>query len=439
MKKRNVIYIFAMLFSFIFGLNQVNAIDKYTIQDSKYFDSYSNCCYKDENKGNLAIYRNGGGVTLYVREVPKHTYLQWNPFGKTHVDQRLICTSNNDGSTVEIEARVYEDATKFDTNNLNGGVATGSVCTSSTSCTSTKEIKFSRCDSGRCFSSEFVEGYTSCEMIGAVSNDDIYARAAYKKVDGKDGVIFYVVKSDQYVSKYNKFSCVKVGTDNERECVNVKVEDSATVSGEDTNSGINNLDNDSKTITSGASKEDMIGYDSCHFASTGDERNKYVNIVNNTSIRVASIPTENTNIYLKCKPNGATAYRDVTITVTPTATIFIDYDNPENNKTSEDEDNSYYVPGDCESILGDVNKKGDVAYYLQKIFNFMKFLGPILVICLIVMDSVKAVASGDKDALNKLLTSSAKRIIFAVLLFVFPTVLNLVLSWISTHGTCKIT
>lgn len=439
MKKRNIIYIFAMLFSFIFGLNRVNAVEAYTIQDSKYFDSYSNCCYKDKNKGTLGIYRNGGGVTLYVREVPKHTYLQWNPLGKTHVDQRLICTSNKDGSTVEIEARVYEDATKFDTNNLNGGVATGSVCTSSTSCTSTKEIKFSRCNSGKCSSSEFVEGYTACERTDATSSDNVYANAVYKEINGKSGVVFYVVKSDKYVNKDNEFSCIKAGTDNERECVNVKVEALATVSSEDTESGSNNLESDSKTITSGASKVDLISYETCRFDSTADTRNNYVNIVNNNSIRVVSIPTENTNIYLKCKPNGATAYRDVTITVTPTATIFVDSDNPENNKTSEDEDNSYYVPGDCESILGDVNKKGDVAYYLQKIFNFMKFLGPILVICLIVMDSVKAVASGDKDALNKLLTSSAKRIIFAVLLFVFPTVLNLVLSWISTHGTCKIT
>lgn len=439
MKKRNVIYIFAILCSFIFGLNQVNAVEAYTIQDSKYFDSYSNCCYKDENKGTLGIYRNGGGVTLYVREVPKHTYWQWNPLGKTHVDQRLICTSNKDGSTVEIEAKVYEDATKFDTNNLNGGAATGSVCTSSTSCTSTKEIRFSRCDSGKCSSSEFVEGYTACERTGATSSDNVYANAVYKEINGKSGVVFYVVKSDKYVNKDNEFSCIKAGTDNERECVNVKVEALATVSSEDTESGSNNLESDSKTITSGASKVDLISYETCRFDSTADTRNNYVNIVNNNSIRVVSIPTENTNIYLKCKPNGATAYRDVTITVTPTATIFVDSDNPENNKTSEDEDNSYYVPGDCESILGDVNIKGDVAYYLQKIFNFMKFLGPILVICLIVMDSVKAVASGDKDALNKLLTSSAKRIIFAVLLFVFPTVLNLVLSWISTHGTCKIT
>lgn len=439
MKKRNVIYIFAILCSFIFGLNQVNAVEAYTIQDSKYFDSYSNCCYKDENKGTLGIYRNGGGVTLYVREVPKHTYWQWNPLGKTHVDQRLICTSNKDGSTVEIEAKVYEDATKFDTNNLNGGAATGSVCTSSTSCTSTKEIRFSRCDSGKCSSSEFVEGYTACERTGATSSDNVYANAVYKEINGKSGVVFYVVKSDKYVNKDNEFSCIKAGTDNERECVNVKVEALATVSSEDTESGSNNLESDSKTITSGASKVDLISYETCRFDSTADTRNNYVNIVNNNSIRVVSIPTENTNIYLKCKPNGATAYRDVTITITPTATIFVDSDNPENNKTSEDEDNSYYVPGDCESILGYVNKKGDVAYYLQKIFNFMKFLGPILVICLIMMDSVKAVASGDKDALNKLLTSSAKRIIFAVLLFVFPTVLNLVLSWISTHGTCKIT
>lgn len=437
-----------MLFSLFFGLNQVNAVEAYTIQDSKYFDSYSNCCYKDENKGTLGIYRNGGGVTLYVREVPKHTYWQWNPLGKTHVDQRLICTSNKDGSTVEIEAKVYEDATKFDTNNLNGGAATGSVCTSSTSCTSTKEIRFSRCDSGKCSSSEFVEGYTACERTGATSSDNVYANAVYKEINGKSGVVFYVVKSDKYVNKDNEFSCIKAGTDNERECVNVKVEALATVSSEDTESGSNNLESDSKTITSGASKVDLISYETCRFDSTADTRNNYVNIVNNNSIRVVSIPTENTNIYLKCKPNGATAYRDVTITVTPTATIFVDSDNPENNKTSEVETED--VGNNCTSIFGDIKDDGktydpdgnrlpSVAYVLQAVFNFMQFLGPLLVISLTVMDAVKAVASGDKDALNKLLKTTTKRIIYAVILFVFPTVLKEILSWITTSDpTCGI-
>ena len=79
-----------------------------------------------------------------------------------------------------------------------------------------------------------------------------------------------------------------------------------------------------------------------------------------------------------------------------------------------------------------------MAYVLQKVFNFMKILGPILVLVMTILDSVKAVTSGDKDELSKLLKKTAKRIIYAVLLFVFPTILNLILGWVTVHGTCYI-
>lgn len=451
MKKYNL-FIFTMIFGFIFCMSSVKAVDKYTIEDQQYFDAYSNCCYKDENKGTLGIYRNSGGVTLYVRSVPKHTYVQVNPFAKTCVKQRLICTSNKDGSTVEIEARVYEDATVFDTSKLNGGKPTGSVCTSSTSCSSKKEIRFSRCSNGNCSSSEFIEEYTGCERIGAVSTNEIYAKAVYKKFNGKEGVAFYVTNSDKYVNKINEFSCVKAGTSDERECVTVTVEALAAISGDDTESGVNNLERDTKTITNGASKIDMIGYDSCHFDSTADPRNSYINIANNNSLRVASVPSENTNIYFKCKTSGTTSYRDVTVTVTPTATVFIDNDNPENNENNKsDQDSSQdNVNNDCTSIFGNIKDDGktydpdgnrlpSVAYVLQTIFNFMQFLGPILVIAFTVMDAVKAVASGDKDALNKLLKTTAKRMVYAVILFVFPTALKEILSWVTTSDpTCGI-
>ena len=436
MKKKSVLYALTIIFCYLFCLNSVKAIDKYTIQDQQYFDSYSNCCYKDENKGTLGIYRNSGGVTLYVKKVPnpKPPYIFKNSVG-----QRLICTSNKDGSTVEIEAKVFEDATVFDTSKLNGGTPSGSVCTSSTSCSSKKEIVFSKCTTGSCSTAQFVEGYTSCERIGTVSAGDIYAKAVYKKINGKDGVAFYVTNSDKYVNKDNKFSCVKAGTDNERECVTVKVEAMAAISRDDVESGTNNLEKDTKMITDGDSKVDMIGYDSCHFDSTADQRNSYVNITNDNSVRVVSIPTENTNIYLKCKVSGTTSYRDVTVTVTPTATVFMEVDNPENNKKDDsDADNSKYVPADCTSILGSVNEEGTVAYVLQKVFNFMKILGPILVLVMTILDSVKAVTSGDKDELSKLLKKTAKRIIYAVLLFVFPTILNLILGWVTVHGTCYI-
>ena len=158
---------------------------------------------------------------------------------------------------------------------------------------------------------------------------------------------------------------------------------------------------------------------------------KKTNLIFKETIDIDCVTQQNNNATLHLKiPHNA---------VTGTNGIYATGKEDTVNEDKKKDDNSKEVGSDCVSILGSVNQKGDVAYYLQKIFNFMKFLGPVLAICLIIMDSIKGVTSGDKDALNKLLTSSAKRIIFVVLLYIFPTVLNLILGWISTHGTCNIT
>ena len=75
---------------------------------------------------------------------------------------------------------------------------------------------------------------------------------------------------------------------------------------------------------------------------------------------------------------------------------------------------------------------------LRQILKFIQFLGPILVIVLTILDLVKAVASDDKDALTKLLKKTSKRLIYAVLLFVFPAILDQILKWTNVYGTCKI-
>ena len=99
---------------------------------------------------------------------------------------------------------------------------------------------------------------------------------------------------------------------------------------------------------------------------------------------------------------------------------------------------------DCNFILGDINDSGisdnlpSVAYVLNKILFFMKLMGPILVIVLTILDLVKAVTSADKDALSKCLKTLSKRMVYAVLLFVFPTVIDLILKWTNVYGTCCI-
>jgi len=103
-----------------------------------------------------------------------------------------------------------------------------------------------------------------------------------------------------------------------------------------------------------------------------------------------------------------------------------------------------YDGDECNYILGATNDSGgtdgvpSVAYVLQKVFKLIQISGPILVIALSIMDLIKVVTSSDKDAMSKFLRTLVKRIIYAVLLFVLPSLLNFFLEFISAYGTCGI-
>ena len=51
----------------------------------------------------------------------------------------------------------------------------------------------------------------------------------------------------------------------------------------------------------------------------------------------------------------------------------------------------------CDSLLGNPDYVGDVAYYLQTFFDIMKYLGVALCIVLTTVDFVKALLGQDKD------------------------------------------
>ena len=163
-------------------------------------------------------------------------------------------------------------------------------------------------------------------------------------------------------------------------------------------------------------------------------------------ITVKKVPNIGTKTeYIKCTTSdGRSNEVSVKITQGKSHVPPLSYVDGNDNSKSEN------VSSDCESIFGDIKDDGknydpnnnglpSVAYVLQKIFDFMKVLGPLLVLVLSIMDLVKVVASSDKDSLNKFLKTTSKRLIYAVLLFVVPTILNLVLSWVTTsNGTCGI-
>ncbi len=105
---------------------------------------------------------------------------------------------------------------------------------------------------------------------------------------------------------------------------------------------------------------------------------------------------------------------------------------------------------DCSSLFGDKEDDGEsydpdgnqtasVAYFLQEIFTFIKFLGPALVVIFTVVEFAKAAAANDKDALLKAGKKTGTRIALALLLFFLPVLIDYffdhILHW---YGTCGI-
>lgn len=103
-------------------------------------------------------------------------------------------------------------------------------------------------------------------------------------------------------------------------------------------------------------------------------------------------------------------------------------------------------PG-CGGIFGDVKNDGrdgsaaSIAYILQKIFNYMKILGPLLVIVLSGFEFAKIVLTGDDEAMAKARSKLIIRLILVILLFIIPYLVQFILGLINgslTDPTCGI-
>lgn len=90
----------------------------------------------------------------------------------------------------------------------------------------------------------------------------------------------------------------------------------------------------------------------------------------------------------------------------------------------------------CDYILGGYDNPDDLGYYLAKLLEIIKFLGPILVIVMTIVDLVKIIALGKPEELNKLAVKTVKRIIYAVLLFIIPSLLDWLFKLFSVYGVC---
>lgn len=92
----------------------------------------------------------------------------------------------------------------------------------------------------------------------------------------------------------------------------------------------------------------------------------------------------------------------------------------------------------CEGILGDPKDKDSFAYMLQQIFTILQYVAPILCLVLSTVDFLKAAASQDKEGLMKAFKSTGKRVIFTMLIFFLPMLINFLFHLLGWYGTCGI-
>ena len=112
-----------------------------------------------------------------------------------------------------------------------------------------------------------------------------------------------------------------------------------------------------------------------------------------------------------------------------------------NSQSTEDLMDGYNQPQNCtgkDSLLGDYNDPKSVAWLLQKIFNYIKVLGPFIVLVMSGIDFAKVVVMGDDDGMKKAQSKLITRLILAASLFFLPGLVSAMLELfgITSSGIC---
>ena len=89
---------------------------------------------------------------------------------------------------------------------------------------------------------------------------------------------------------------------------------------------------------------------------------------------------------------------------------------------------------------GDFTDENSVAWLLQQLLNYIKVLGPILVVVLSSIDFTLCIVNSDDDSMAKAKKKLGQRLILAALLFFVPTISMALLDifGITADPTCGI-
>lgn len=113
------------------------------------------------------------------------------------------------------------------------------------------------------------------------------------------------------------------------------------------------------------------------------------------------------------------------------------YGDPDMDEWLEDYNQNQDCTGD-NSILGSYNDPNSVAYFLQIIFNWIKLIGPFIVVVMSGIDFAKVIVMGDDDGMKKAQSKLIIRLILAASLFFLPDLIGALLELfnITSSGIC---
>ena len=84
--------------------------------------------------------------------------------------------------------------------------------------------------------------------------------------------------------------------------------------------------------------------------------------------------------------------------------------------------------GNCKNtILGDPKNEDSVAWLLQQLLNYLRILGPMIILIMSAVDFAKAIVMGDDETMQKCYKKLIKRLLLAILLFFVPSLVTILL------------
>ena len=108
-------------------------------------------------------------------------------------------------------------------------------------------------------------------------------------------------------------------------------------------------------------------------------------------------------------------------------------------KQREKFNNNYDKPITCSDIIGTTDDESNIAWLLQKILNYIKVLGTLLVIVLSGLDFTQAIMASNPDTMKKAQTKLMIRVGIVIGLFLLPSIIQLIIGLFFGNGITDIT